>query len=167
MILLSLLIIIILIIILIMIYNYRIEYLKKNLEDINSLEDQNNIGNKLTTYYNTLNTYLQKLSMEKIDIYNHLILNYKNKLENFKKIHIYLDDKLSKNIKDKRFFTKNKKTLIDMFEYIYKFNLEFDKKNKLIGYYEIFIDKLDRDLNCCATIWNINLFFNRIIKNFN
>lgn len=140
---------------------------------INNADIENNayFFDNLNSYFNNINIYLEKLKMKKIKYEVFETGDFQSKLKfyikNYKNVHEHLNNELTENIKIKKFFTKNKTTIIEFFNYIYDFNKNYTKKNKLKEYFDIFIDKLNNDLNCCATLWNINLFFENIIKNFN
>jgi len=157
----------------IIIYLYNIHESELNHKYISNVDIENNsyFFENLNSYFNTINNFLEKLNIKKIK-YDTLETNdidskIKLYIKNYKNVHDHLNNQLCENIKVKKFFTKNKTTIIEFFNYIYNFNTNYTKKNKLKEYYEIFIEKLNNDLNCCATLWNINLFFEHIIKNFN
>lgn len=154
------------------IYLYNTHESELNHKYINNVDIENNyFFENLNSYFNNINSYLEKLSIKKIkyDLFETTDIDSKIKLyiKNYKNVHEHLNNQMCENIKVKKFFTKNKTTIIEFFNYIYNFNINYTKKNKLKEYYEIFIEKLNNDLNCCATLWNINLFFEHIIKNFN
>jgi len=155
------------------IFLYKSHENELNYKYINNIDIENNVDffNNLNIYFNTINSYLIKLNLKKYKYEfsesNDFDSKLKSYIKNYKNIHDYLNNELSENIKVKKFFTKNKNVLIEFLTYIYNSNIQYTKKNKLKEYYEIFIEKLNKDLNCCATIWNINLFFEHINKNFN
>jgi hypothetical protein len=161
------LIILIVAIIFMMTNNKNIE--SKYLEKIEP-ENRTKFLNNLNDYINNVILYSSKLKLKniKLEKYENNDFNQTLKwyIEKYKYIHQTINDDLSEKIKNTKYFKTNKSLIIEFLNYIYKFNLPYNK-NKLSDYYDIFIEKLNKDLNCCATIWNINLFFEKIIKNFN
>lgn len=132
-------------------------------------EDRDVFINNLKKYLNDLMIKLNKINI-KINIENYESTDFNSILKWYIKkcneVYSIINDELSEKIKNTKYFKKYKTDIIELLDYIYTYNISFSRKNNIGEYYEIFIEKLNNDLNCCATIWNINLFFEKIIKNF-
>jgi len=138
---------------------------------VNNKEETLIFFKKIENYFLKINNFLKRLNINEI---NYIKLDgtdptetMKNYIKKYKETNNYLNENLTMKIKNKNYFKKYKSILLDFFKFIYEDNLQYDSKNKIKEYYEIFEDKLNRDLNCCATLWNINLFFEHLNKNFN
>lgn len=162
--------IIILTLILIYISTEKNDIAKKYIQGVNTADEQIKFIKKIKNYFSEINIFLQKLNLKQIsyiDLDNtnrkEMINSY---LKKYKETNNYLNDELCEKIKNTKYFKKYKTILLEFFKFLYDNNIQYSPKNKIKEYYEIFEDKLNRDLNCCATIWNINLFFENLNKNF-